>query len=838
MPLLALTAWLRYEALGKPVWQDEVQSQLSAERFSFASSPKAWLQPTVPAARLSSALTTTGSLRWVRAPYLAFGLLGIFIGWLWGRLWGDWLLAVLLALALTLWPFKAYWDTMIRDYALLLTMGMACLYVWERFRLRRRFAWAVAGLLLTLMGTLTHESGWALWAAAGIYVAWDVARGSMPWARGLVRRRAEIAAATEETPASTPPMPADRGHPLRAASLALLFVLFFYATAALQFGPGQVNRFIFGFGRTPAGATAAAAEAMPTAPATTQMLPPARPPTPGQARTYLSEAWRDGRPARLLGLPRIDDPAFVYDRWIYSRLILGPKIRPDQVNLHANATLNLWMWLGLAFGSLALAMRSPPLLLSLWSILILNGLIVQANLHRTLQMDRYYSLAALAWLLLLVFGLGALLGWLRWPLRRWRPRLGAWATLILALGIGCGAWALATPQTRLAAGFHEEDWGAFYRQMSHRYHRGALFVGYGAKMIEFERKMAMARGEDGTPPRRVALRQRVIEAYNAPFDAPEQIYDRLNGYDGVVFFRRERMREEFNPMQRDRERFEFRNYVDDTVRAVHTKLGNRVFAMRGRATVPVLPEMWRGEPPATAMRCEVACCFETPGRYELLAPADEDTAVSAIRVDGRAVESRRVFPTTATQAVRAEFFVPPPSGTATLGEVALEIDFARRDGATTPVLQLRRIDERWRRATSDYVVGGPLVGEDEAAFSVGLPVRLSLDATRPLLARLLLFERAQPTRPLAQADVVVAAAGRGLRADDSVWCGPLRLEKTMLRDWVEKDLMLILLPAISVSGDNARAAAAQSDAVAPFIACYLRPVVQGDTMLLAIGEAK
>jgi hypothetical protein len=912
LPILVLAAWLRWEGLDKPIWEDEVQGILTSERFDLWGRPQNLLRPTIVAGQIAGWLTWTGELTWVRLPYLLAGLISIWAAWRLGRLWGDWLTAVALALGLTLWPFKAYWDTMVRDYAILTMLAMGSLYCWERRRKDRKLVSAVAALLLTMMGALSHESGWVLWSLPAYYLGWEAAlwvgraTGNLcQWASGKWRERRRAKAegngesperAATEVPKSGLPRPSLFRQALGWMAVLALAAGFFTATVVLNFGVEKSREFAgkartalierdasdVGTGRGRSGRGTRGARAAADNPYRFQRE--ARAPNPRMGIAFavksLKAAYGDytthGSPAMLLGIQ--DMPTLRPDSRnnLYRMLLLGPVER--NYDPFVVGWLNRLLLAGLALGSLLALRRSPPLVLSLWTMIFLTSLIVRLNVHLRLPMPRYFSLAGLAGLVLLAIAAGGVAGWLRLPLWKFR-RTRALATL--AIGIAGAVW-ITRPLTRevaRAAAFYSTDWSVLHAAMRKRYPEGVLFVGFGSKLVDFQKRLAAARfrregsGDGWKNP----AHDTVIEAYNADFRREMQVLDRINPFQGAVFFRAREWPESINPLQDNHVRLRTLNYRDQWARGVHAETANKLFVTRGRVVLPLLHRFMPDRRPGTPgeRRARIECYFETPGRYELWVIGGEGAQLTGAKWQGRpaAIETvaledaetdgvaelardmrflagrwpaepghAPLVVTTATQGQR----LTVTTGVATLTPHTLELEFDRATVDPQPALIVRLGRQNWNQVSPSFEAGDPVVWEDSQAYYVGAPVRLLACPERELAARYWLTDD-ETRKSFVSLSSELNQVNRGLQPGDIVWTGPLRIPKDLLRKQTGRQLALSIQPLQLDSrvsaGNVVEPAPPPGDphrygTLVHYLVCWMKPEVVDGQVRLAIGTVE
>ncbi len=110
-------------------------------------------------------------------------------------------------------------------------------------------------------------------------------------------------------------------------------------------------------------------------------------------------------------------------------------------------------------GTVALILRSPPLAVSLWAILLANGMSMDLNRgNYSILTTRYYTLAGLMIVMLATLGVGALMRAARWPVWKTGRRLNAYVTLALGLAIGVAAFAAWQRPARARTQYFIQDW--------------------------------------------------------------------------------------------------------------------------------------------------------------------------------------------------------------------------------------------------------------------------------------------------------------------------------------------------------------------------------------------
>ncbi len=190
--ILAGALWVRWDGWSRTVNEDE--AFFSIETTSEYQNPA--LQATGASRRayttshllfnVADWLRATGRIELVRLPFLLIGILACWFGWRLGRSMGDWLSGLLLAVALALWPFKAYSDVEVRYYGLMLSLPVAQFWLLESWRRKPTWGRMAGALILSALAALTQILSVVLMAAPWIYMLWKLPEGLARLAR---RRR-------------------------------------------------------------------------------------------------------------------------------------------------------------------------------------------------------------------------------------------------------------------------------------------------------------------------------------------------------------------------------------------------------------------------------------------------------------------------------------------------------------------------------------------------------------------------------------------------------------------------------------------------------------------------
>lgn len=775
--LLAIVALLlRWPGLGKPLWEPEAITLVGARSAGLAS----LLMPTADLHRVAAWLVETGSLALVRLPYVLVGVGGVLLGWALGRVWRSWTLGFLLALALTFWPFKIYWDTIVRDYGPAMTFGLAAIVLWEWQRLRPGWGRFVAALAATALAALCFELA-LLWLAMPLcYVVWEL-YGAM---RRRDRRAGLIAAGRA------------------GAALAVLLLVLFVAL-----GGG----FWRGIAKVPqAGAQQADAAAPVVAPAKAEQaryevkIQTARPgfgsfsgetahmPGAGQALGFgLSNLGRALKPgawsaAPLLALDR--DLTGTSGSYIFNQLTLDPRgiFKPQRGGVLDSLLLALLL-LGLA----GLARRSLPLAVSLGFVALGTGALVFYNQHLRAPADRYYVLAALAGLIFVTYGVWVLLQGLVWILRRvaapgtrrrlraWMPRLapGLSVALLAALVVGYSATA------RGLARHAPDDWFTFYNAMRSAFPQGAFFNGVRAQQLEVYQRLAAARGE--APPNRLR------DATGFRLESDEQVFDYLNDMQGVAIFRPGYMtRQPYAPFRRFHELFAWKSWNQSGLIAEYAPLERKVFVTRGRLTLPLQERMQTDTPGLYQLELH----HEVPGEYTLWITAEAPCQLIAARLDGAVIAFRKETSGEGRQvwSVRIQVdnnpmrrrqlqlhFNPPPST-------------GGNDGGAR--VEWRRTPPMWGPLAPGLEISPPELGRSGSDFVINTVLRVGEGMPLLTTCAALLVAQGEP-KPLHRwSDIPIEAPRRALQAGDLLWSGPLVITQGQARSWIGKQLSVELIP--------------------------------------------
>ncbi|HOE95514.1 MAG TPA: hypothetical protein PK847_02910 [Candidatus Sumerlaeota bacterium] len=602
VPILVAAVVVRWGGLDKSVWEDEVISFTEYET-------KGWVDPHLTSLGIfwvCNSLIETGSMRLVRLPVLLIGLFAIWLGYALGRVWRRWLLGLLLATALAVWPFKAQWDTQVRYYAIMLTLMLAALVALEWYRARPTTArWALA-LSVSVLGALTHILALPVIALPWVYLAWVLftrgVRGIWRMVLGrtepgwwrlplvLLVHLALLALATGAT------FQVSRGESVGGRVAALL--------ERLEQRPDELDS---GEGQ------AADRPARPTARRTGQ----AQVPTAGQAWQAATEMVRRAYQRDALS------PNELFTRHP-GTLRVTPAVTMSRAwpgDFAPHRPWTPWLMYGLAAGCVALLFLSPPMLAGLLIVFFGTNILLDANVHLHGLNPRYYVLPALAGLLVLIQAPVELFHWLRWPLHRRRPRWNA--AVVLLTGLICVPvlfW-ISWRHTRAAAGYIIQDWKQLYSVSRQQYPEGILFAGIVSKGIEFYNRLDRGGYDEQTPADywRSPWRNEVVDAFKHPETVDMRLADLMAEQSAVVYFNPTYWRYDYEPIRTLGKLFEPRPRDVFRVKSQHFDLQLKVIVPKGRLILPLAPRFQLNrELPADAPREYVMqLFFEVPGSYEV-----------------------------------------------------------------------------------------------------------------------------------------------------------------------------------------------------------------------------
>ena len=815
LPLLLLGLLARWPGMQRSVVEDEVSS-FSECRVGFGYSEADLEHLVVFAAptsfwtshqlfKLCDELVAFGSPALTRLPLLLLGLGAIFLGWRLGRLWRNWPLAFFLALLLALWPFKAFWDVQVRYYGVELFLMLAQILAGERF-LRRpastaRFALFVA---LTFLAALSFTMAAVLLALPWIYLAWALGARAAALAWRRVRERAPWLALGKDA----------------ALQLALLLVA---SLVIVQYNRGP-EWLLDKLASPPPAVTLTIGGKVQPPPALKKGVAPNFP-TPSGALAFLqkgvSRAFAPGAwsPAPLLGLPANSS--------VFSALVQGGE---DSDGRRVAPWASRWLLIGLLAGAVALLFSSPPLLLSFAVIVFSTGLLIDLNAKSHFFASRYYAVPALAGLILLGAALAAAVNLARWPLCRFRPRLGAG----LALGAALAA-ALVLGVPGLAANWRgvgraSQEWKAFVGAVKARRPGAVLYVGIGAKNLDFYHRLAAARerrhpaagGYWSSP-----LRDRAHEGYDETWLVDWALFDRLGAFDAAVFFNYGYWPYSFIPFVNLRSALPPLDPIAVTgVRGSVFELGHRVYVTRGRAAGLLRPRLRDAQPAAPGSRWSMDCLFEVPGPYTLTITPPGGVSVTSMTYAGAPLAFTKEplpqqgdKPTSGAQSAEAALAAaldpvwrasaaerPPlprapraryvarlqaPLGTTQTLPLTLALDQPVTSDSTA-LVEWRYDESRWAAVTDAYEAGPLRAWSDGRRFYFGAPLRLTRAAGVRLLPQMHLVDVLRREK-LGGGEYPIEPR-REWRPGDVAWLGPYSFGLEQAARMTSRTLALAVSP--------------------------------------------
>ena len=811
--ILLVALALRWNAWSKTINEDEA--------FFFVETLPYYVNPTLAATGasphgyftshllfgLGEWLVGLGDMRAVRAPFLLLGLAACLFGWRLGRRLRDWPAALALALALALWPYKAYWDVEVRYYGVMMSLAVGAWWLLERWRREPRWGTFLSAVAVTWLAALTQIIALVLLAGPWFYLGWIATAGF--WRA----RRA-----------------GSRTWAIRCAGW--LIVLLFATLAALWLnrGPDWFARRL-GMEQAPAWLRPAPPEGFVMQVDLDRGEP--HTPRPGEAiawtlksagAAFAPQGWN--APA-LFGLA--DQPRAFWE------LIagIGGEYEPAPGSLP-----HLLLLAGLLLGTAGLFWRSPPLALTLWVCLLASNVLLDANRHMYQVVTRYYTLQALIVVVIIAAGVPLALRPLRWPLFRWRPRLNARVTVTAGLVLAVVAVAALQGITRARAGYFIQDWKSLYRDASARFPGGAFHLGMAAHTQRLYNDLAVGAEEIGTPEEawRSPRLHRVIEAYHHPSIRGRALLDRLNPFEGLVFFNPIYWTEDFNPLTPDLPLDAPEPRTWHGVHGSFVPVGYRCFVMRGAMALPLLPRFL--EEDATTTRpatyaLEVYC--EVPGVYELSvggtgaaglieALADElvlpladgpasatlaanlEPVVSSLDpldhlytpedYDPRALDPRFLpdygkpapFPVELAPARESAVLLATPPGP--FQPFALRLRYDGSPLAAAPIVRLRYVTA-WTPATYTFDAGTPTIRETDAAFHIAMPLRVAQAPAEAMQLSLTLIETGA-TSPVMRSDLTLHDRQRPLHPGDLLAPPALEIPRERARALLDRPLRLLL----------------------------------------------
>ncbi len=852
LALLFAVAWTRWPGLEKPFFHDEWRALIS---FPHPLRSHEFLNPLAWVLHLASwAMVVTGELAWMRLPLLATGLLTVALGWRLGRLWKDWFAGLLVALCLAAWPFKAYYDTTVREYTVLLAIGVATIVAWEAYRARPAWWRLLIGFTLALLAAPVHEIGPLLLMAPLVYLGCEWASRALRLAR-LPRNREYR-----------------RAFAFSSARLLAAF-LFLLGAVFLTQGPGLARMAWHRIAWEPTRAQIAFDHTVQTPAAPAMPLPPApdlspRLPRPGEAFAF----WGD----RLACAARNRSPATLLDveRWprVIPQIWLGPH---DDTTGREGSRWQRLMLPALAIGTLAMLFYSPPLALLCWALILTNIALVSFNRHlRPEPFERYFTLAALAALLLFAAGGALALRLARWPLMRVHRRRGALAALMLAAAGSLFVLASLRPTIHASATYYSHYWfdldkEYFYHDGWDRYPHGFFMVGHPADNWRFLNRVRGYRhrhrgGDYWTAPARAYVIESDENYYNE-----FRLLEQLNPFEGIVAFGYDNERSRI-PLLHESHTIEFAHQLGRGWRWSMADLDRRIYVTRGHAVFPLMPRLIANGEPASLARAvdyELDAYFELPGVYSLGVAVTPTTRLLGISVEGVPIAiGQRPIPglhdasTTDPSRLRLDY-VPltgaprpgDPINTAathewagsfsTYGErldkrpVRIRLTLSEPPGDDVPLVRLR-LEDRFIPFASRLMAGSLKLFEEPDRCVIGLPLLLTEASTDSYHVRLKVF-RELGGETLREGVLRGDYGYRTLAPGDALWVGSFAFDRAEMESLLEQTLVVYMQAWLLASdtGENSAplrlfepAAGRYGDGNA-YMLCYLKFERQGDRIV-------
>lgn len=813
--LLVGAAALRLGGMHKGFWIDEAWSvewnRPLAERRAtqiYSAGPVHQYETCFWVYRLGNRLARTGSVAMVRAPILLIGLLAIWLGWRLGRLWRWWMLGYLLALALTVWPFKAYWDTTYRHYAIMICLFLAMVLTWEAWRLRPSFRRYLAALVVTGLAALTHEISIILVIVPPIYLFWGaLARLTHDLAR---RRRAW--------------RPSWRA-PLALAGQLLLFGYVALFLIHVNRGPDwTLKRLRKTLSTTVAGAQAAPEEKANPIDATNDTVQ-IREPKLADAVQYTQSAFRSSFNPKQLNPWRLFSGTWARSTTLGSFFVLSYDSE-GQRHWHHGDALNLIVAIGLVLGSLVVLIISPPLLLALWSCLLLTGLLISLNQDQHFMDPRYYTYPYLIVLILVVVALAFVARLVVLPIHRFRPRLGAYATLGMAIAAGVAAFALEGGPARRAAAFTYNNFEDVYtKAMKEHVPENALITGDNPicfKMInELEAAGDHLHRADNFW--RQAGRNGFFDV-GVYYSSKDFAYlDYLNSYSAILFFYPFRVKPSEFPLLQFKDLFagfktaSFQTCapaIDVKVWAEVYDLKNRLFITRGRATLPLMPRLKHGG--SAAAEYALSVYYETPGQYELTIGQTPAGRLLKVRIDGRPVPfETRALPRGDTTGERlapifrkegrdnpifmqatAQYVLHYQSPQVPMTPHAIELTFDRPVDAQVPVLEWTCQARKWKPGNEFFDLGDLQTYNTADGFYIGSTVRMKrIIGDDMVVGEVVLRDPARMKEKLVRLRSYFILPMRQVATGDVLPFSPIKIDRALADKLAGKTLVVTALAA-------------------------------------------
>ncbi|MCL5269269.1 MAG: hypothetical protein M1457_01630, partial [bacterium] len=464
-------------------------------------------------------------------------------------------------------------------------------------------------------------------------------------------------------------------------------------------------------------------------------------------------------------------------------------------------------------------------------LIFANSLAVSFNRHlRPVPAERYFTLATLAGVILIVALAALALRSLFWLAARHRPRRRA-ALQLISVPILCLALFLATARhNRQAAAYWSPGWfnyekEGFLREVYEKYSLGALMIGPRPQNWFFLNRLAASRHQfSGHDYWNSPARNRIEDATDWSVRPELALLDRLNPFSALVIFNEIPFWPNPAPVGQGSTRFAFKMH-----RAPHSQvtgwlagLGHDIHVTRGHALFPLMPRLAEGPDAGTrpADRYRLDAYFEVPGEYELAIGLTPDCRATEIIVNGRRLNltRRRVGLGVATFAAIARLssewgldstseepilveareeivgrFLSPP-GTLANAPLSTEIKLSRPI-ASRPLVRIRRIDDIWSPLTAAFSAGPPASWVEDGRLAFGLPLRAEqpIDIRREY--RLCLIDRADQ-KTLAEQAIGQRMEHRGLALGDQIWLGDLEIPESEARAWLGRPLALTILPTV------------------------------------------
>lgn len=654
-PILLLGVWVRLPGMseGRSLWMDEILS-LRGARGGVGYLPELY-QNTYGATSLSTLTSYLifkvsdwtlpwGNLWAARLPHLALGLATIWMGWTLGRIWRRWLTGLILALLLCLWPFKVYWDTVIRFYAGILFFSMALIVAWEAYRRRPDRRRLTIALAVTLLAPLNSMQSFPLIVVGWVYLGWMMAMAVWRWKRSRVKGKTEIDRQGLKRWAM-------RAGALAAVTLGVVMMsrgAAWTLDQALNMGRRITFQQIVEKKEGAAARVAAPAERLADIVSIDRAtgekradLPALR---PGDfirfIRNGVKEAFQPGRwsAAPLLGLGGKLD---LYTECTTFYPLQAPR---------AGEAFNIVLLISIAAGAAALLRISPPLLVTLGVLIVAIGTALERVGLTQYTSSRYFAIPSLSLLILSGVGLAAMLNGIAWAARKAWPRRMRGVTLCMGAGFGLALIGTLWSDARRGAAYEAHKYQEFYQEMRGRYPHGALFNPLNnAPYYAFFQDLALfreARPEGKTGYWTSARRNAFVTAKAGGADPALTglaLGEKAMDKEAVVIFSADgsgpprEIGGAISDCLPPPRRFAIR-----PAEALVYELGQRMFVTRGNASTPLLPRFDEAPTTGSAGRCAMTCFYEIPGSYEVRLPQPPDNPLLRAWVDGAEVKVQGV----------------------------------------------------------------------------------------------------------------------------------------------------------------------------------------------------